>query len=108
MYQKQSYLETLRNVPDDVVVRAAGHTLDLQDPNRCICGWVLREAIATMRDVSVRNVNVLNGKGTVAEQCSRIFGGTAAEWEAIYSGVTNKEVAPAIEAAFYQRVRESY
>ena len=106
---KQTYLDTLRNVPDGIILNAAGKTFDLNHPDRCICGWVLREAIAALKDIPVRAVSVTTmSRATVPEQCSRIFGGTVAEWDAIYHGVTDPTRVKVIENAFYERVREAY
>ena len=78
MYQsKQTYLDTLREVPDGIIVAAAGHEFSMVDGDRCICGWVLREAIATMKDIPVSRVKVSTGSNgkSVPRQCADVFGG---------------------------------
>ena len=96
------FLETLRRIPDDIVLSMMTLDLVLEEPSRCLCGWAVRESIAraTNREASFVATEF------VPEQVVREFGGTYDEWDAIYYGVCGKN-APYIERALALRIEEA-
>lgn len=103
-------LETLRRLPDRIVLAVMGRDLDLADGERCLCGWALREKIAELKNVgasTVRTTDAPDGGWHVPIACANQFGGDELEWEAVFVGATNHEELPVIEAAWVQRVDEA-
>lgn len=98
----QGFLETLRRIPDDIVLSVMTRDLVLSEPRRCLCGWAVRESIGRATNRDAENVPT----GFVPVQVSSAFGGTYDEWEAIYYGVCGRN-APYIERALALRIEEA-
>ena len=96
------YLTTLRRVPADIILSVATRDINLRDANTCVCGWVIREAIARRDNVDAEDAF---SDAFHADACRAAFGDTGDEWDAIYFGVSY-ECAPLIERAFVERVLE--
>ncbi|MFI5230735.1 MAG: hypothetical protein ACHQWU_16810 [Gemmatimonadales bacterium] len=103
------YLATLRRVPDDIMLAVGSRDFALSTTERCVCGWVVREAIAKLTatpdaaEVSpYRNAVCAN----VIDGCKKLFGYDGYEWDFLFQGVLS-EALPAIEEAFTLRVMEA-
>lgn len=106
------YLKTLRRIPDDVVLAVATRDLDLENPQRCLCGWVIREQLAAMNGVAAekKKAGIPSsewGDFDVVEHAVELFGGTYKAWDDIFIGVVRDWHAPLIEEAFTLRVMEA-
>lgn len=107
----QQYLKTLRRVPDDEILSVATREMEMTDGKTCLCGWVIREHIARITGQAPEDVYPYNDAADFGEawspdeRCAEFFGGSRAEWNALYEGVY-KEPAPLIERAFVERVLE--
>lgn len=108
---EDSVLETLRRVPDRIILATMGRDLDLNSSNRCLCGWFVREKLAEISNVGASTTNVWDATGTgPITQAVRHFGGTREEWSEIFHGVEYRNettLLPIIEAAFVRRVEEA-
>lgn len=106
------YLETLRRVPDEIILSVATRNLVLGDGEQCLCGWFVREQVARMTNDRADCTSAYNYGAEIGEPFSpvgrstKMFGGTVSEWASIWNGVTQNEFAPHIERAFVERVRE--
>jgi hypothetical protein len=109
-----SYLETLRRLPDDIVLGLAGSDFDESDGARCIVGWAVRGAIAKRLGLPVEQVGqsawiyeTPRGFATRdwSQEAAHLFGGTEAEWDRIYMGVVTDRM-PLIEEALAERLDE--
>lgn len=123
MITEQSALETLRRVPDRIILATMGRDLNLLANNACLCGWFVREKLAEVRNVGASEITDLpayaeNAADAADEQCSDLFGGSHNEWEEIFYGVTHDDRedmfgdprecdADIIERAFVSRVNEA-
>jgi hypothetical protein len=108
------HLDTLRRVPDDVILAVASRELGMHDSNACLCGWIVREAVARLADCAPEDVYVyddrtvrLTGEDTVLRSCVKLFGGDRRAWRDIFVGTTMSDRLPDIEVAFTQRVAEA-
>jgi hypothetical protein len=101
------YLKTLRRIPDDIILDVAARDLDLNSGNRCICGWVIRDLIASTTGSAPEDTAAYDFDGgpfAPSDRCRASFGGSKDEWDAVYFGVG---VDPAVELAFVHRVKEA-
>jgi hypothetical protein len=111
----KDYLKTLRRVPDDVILDVAGRDIDLELPSTCVCGWVVRAALAQLRGTTPEAVDMENiGAMYDAEYrdtLTGVYGGTVDEWNDVYYGVSSCSDDPDslahIERAFLHRVLEA-
>lgn len=126
----ESALATLRRVPDRIILATMGRKLVLTEGDYCLCGWFVREQLAEMQNVGASTVKLCEGdlwrhdlpelesaelawsgatRRSSAIASAKLFGGTEAEWESIYMGVSEKREwrYPLIEAAFVTRVDEA-
>lgn len=94
------YLETLRRVPDDVILSVATREFDMPNPRTCLCAWLVREQLAQQHDTAADDE-----VGWAIDE-KVLFGGTSSEWAEIYVGVLDRRL-PAIELAFVDRVAEA-
>jgi hypothetical protein len=109
-----SYLETLRRLPDDIVLGLVGSDFNEAQANRCIVGWAVRGAIAKRLGLPVEEVGqsgwiyeTPHGFATRdwSREAAHLFGGTEAEWDRIFLGVVSKRM-PLIEEALAERLDE--
>lgn len=127
MLTEQSVLETLRRVPDRIILAVMGRDVNLFDNATCLCGWLLREKLAEIQNVGAsevplpqRQASWTNGSVDIASDagCVEQFGGDEDEWNAIHEGVMDDEESDEygnpqepnqhiIERAFVQRVDEA-
>ena len=105
---EQSVLETLRRVPDRIILATMGRELDLGQGDTCLCGWCVREKLAEIRNVGASTVDPYAdwNAGNPRKQSQNLFGGTMQEWQNIYWGVMDARM-PIIERAFVRRVNEA-
>ncbi len=101
------YLETLRRVPDNIVLSVASREIDPLNPRTCLCGWFVAESIGLMLNVASDDVYSRNGLPWIVAECSERFGGGWGEWNDIFSGIANAVTYPPIELAFVERVQEA-
>ena len=121
---EDSVLDTLRHVPDRIILAVMGRDLDLNRGNVCLCGWFVRERLAEMRNVAASSLCAMDANDVTAGLwepvygwCSRMFGGTEDDWNEIYYGAAgmlpsgfddDPSLVPIIESAFVRRVDEAY
>lgn len=115
------YFHTLMRVPRDVILAVVAREILLGDGDTCVCGWVLREAIARCAKLAAEQVAVSNrldrqlaercnipsstSLGDVPALCAAMFGGSTGEWKLIYYGVIDTAaIVRDIELAFMARV----
>lgn len=110
---EDSVLETLRRVPDRIILAVAARDLEFFDNSRCLCGWVVREAIAEIRNMRASRTKLPQLEGdryftvNADDECAKRFGGTWYEWHEIYIGVTRYDDLPIIESAYVRRLDEA-
>lgn len=100
------HLETLRRVPDDVILAAGSRDFEMGDGTTCVCGWVVREALARLPEHKHETADQLNEMG-YPFRCVTLFGGTEEEWQKIYDGVTYGPTLEHVELAFALRMDEA-
>jgi hypothetical protein len=108
-------LNLLRRVDDDIILSVATREFRMPSPQACICGWIVREALAGLagRPADVTDVweDVPGGPRTEVDdppdRCAALFGGRRATWNRLFYGVTDDAQLPSIELAFVQRVDEA-
>jgi len=114
------YYELLKRVPDDVMLAVATRDLDVDMPPRCVCGWVLREAVARLVGKDAGQVRIVTAvkkalpeykssgvdDAFVPDACARLYGGEVDAWEGLFWNITGADHY-AIESAFVQRVAEA-
>lgn len=93
------YLTTLRRIPPEVRQSMATREFDMISPWACVCGWAIRDAVLAATGEDTHRYN--------SERCAARFGGTYAEWEAIFCDVCYVTTLPAIETAFTIAVAET-
>lgn len=120
----RQYLKTLRRVPDDIMLATATRKIITTEGDSCLCGWVVREALARVLDVDAARVPALSvdetapfsgepaayfgdTRRTSAELARRLFGGTPDEWRDIYYGIDANDTVANVEEAFARRVLEA-
>ena len=103
------YLQTLRRVPDDIILSVATRDVELDSFSDCVCGWVYREmrARAANTDAEVESVGsgLFSTPTRITEGLAAKFGGVEEEWADIFWGV--EWHASEIELAFTDRVLEA-
>lgn len=83
--------QTLTLVPDDVILATLSRDINVNDGNRCVCAWVLRESIARIRGTDASSVFI---DSRPWETLHMIYGGNVEKWRNIYLGVvTSPEIA---------------
>lgn len=109
------YLQTLRRVPDDVILAVATRDIELGQGQSCLVGWVVREHLAAILQQPADDINAY-GDGddededwTPWERAAKLFGGTLREWCNLYTDVEawEDEARAATEIAFVDRVLEA-
>lgn len=124
------FYRLLQGVPDDILLSVASRDLDLDNPNACLCGWIVREAIGSLAAVDPDTfglysrivdceVHTQTGKSLLVPWsldrapviCAMLYGGAYRDWSALYFGVSYqggpRSSLGAIEEAFTRRVREA-
>lgn len=99
------YLETLRRIPDDIVLSMAARPIEPWRFDQCICGWAAREAKAR-----TLNVDATETEAYLADRdCTAAFGGEPREWADIFGGIvtTAGRLDEMVEEAFTLRVMEA-
>ena len=103
---EQSVLETLRRVPDRIILATMGRELEFSSNSSCLCGWVLREKLAEIRNCPASKVSWMSYGGT-PEELANHLGGEDKQWAEIFYGVCNPRELRTIERAFVRRVDEA-
>lgn len=101
------YRATLDLLPDEIALAIGLHVYDegtLADHHTCVCGWVVREALAREANRDPEEI----GSSETAQwsggfALARRFGGDYDEWRSIFNGVCHDD-APLIEEALFDRV----
>lgn len=115
----QPYLDTLRRIPDDIVLAVAGREINPHDAETCICGWAVREYVSEMANVDARSVDNCNCDRNVRavyrnmdsfdtpSRCHTAFGGSYERWADVFTNIVAPSESRAIEEAFLWRVMEA-
>lgn len=108
------FRKTLDSLPDEIALAIGLHVYDdasLGQSESCICGWVVREAMARELNILPEHAGVdedgfpaSNEMEWSYEGCVRRFGGGYVAWKEIFCGVTQPQTAPLIEEALFDRV----
>lgn len=80
----RKYLQTLRRLPDEVVLDMATREFTMSRADFCLCGWAMRAALSQANGKTPEEFDDFGFPSDMAER----FGGTEDEWRAIYLGVT--------------------
>jgi hypothetical protein len=99
-------LNTLRLIPDDVILDMATRTFNMDQSQTCIVGWALRDMLGQPH---------ITYSWRAIDDAVETFGGTVDEWYNLYIGVchflprgwSDEPYLPEIELAFVQRVDEA-
>lgn len=109
---RRSVLNTLRRIPDRIILAVAARDLQLAENASCLCGWVIREHLAEIKNIGASRVRMpidpfwkTTQPANVA--CAEAFGGAKDSWDKIYFGVCNSVDLPIIESAYVQRLDEA-
>lgn len=100
---EKEMLETLRLVPDDVILAVATRNIQLDSAFRCVCGSIIRELWSIEQDVDFENVNFSN---TIIEGLHMRLGGEPKDWYDINGAYGDPVDAEALELAFVSRLDE--
>lgn len=95
-----TYLETLRRIPDDIVLAIFAHDFDEGHGEQCVCGWALRESMTRELNMPAEDVLV----GLPITRCHGRFGGSLREWDDLYWGASNNTAQ--VENAVVDRLDE--
>lgn len=98
------YLDCLRMVPSDVFLAVCLRDFDMSTSNLCVCGWVVREALARFRNVDADEVTPFSDNS--ANDAYKFFGGDAGAWNKLFRDVTAPDYLPGVEEAFVTRLDE--
>lgn len=115
-------LNTLRRLPDEIVLDIAGRDINLFQPHACVCGWALNSAITFGLNKAVAMAK--NGQLDIyypdedksseevrydadVRVMAEIFGGNEGDWQLIFMGVTEGVLVPYIEEALTRRLMEA-
>jgi hypothetical protein len=101
----KEYLSTLRKLPDDIVLDLATRELELNNPQRCVCGWAVRASLGKLQDRDPARVNMEDVDE--AEWLNQSYGFGDVTWHEIFDGVVEALEAPVIEEALRIRVIEA-
>ena len=96
-------LQTLRLLPDDIVLAVAGREIEPSEPSSCLCGWAMREGFARVLDQPASELRPL---ADPSQWLAVTYGGSYGNWDDIFLGITDQASAPLIEEAFTFRVLE--
>ncbi len=102
MSAPETYLDTLRRIPDDIILAIGAQDFDECSFERCVCGWALRERLA--RELNVEPESVKAEIFTVPGRCSELFSGDYTEWHALFQGAMMDTLN--VETAFVDRLNE--
>lgn len=108
----KGYLKTLRRIPAKIRLSMMTREFDMADAQFCICGWALRENIATARAKALGlKADIYRELSSgVPSTCGRLWGSRdedASEWHTLFSDVTNSYHLPLVEEAFVLAVAEA-
>lgn len=98
-----AFRRTLNRVPDDVILAVGSRILDdrsRSDGRTCVCGWVVRETLARIRNADAKEVPGTDLSGDV---CHSMYGGTMAEWQDLYYSAGDSNSA-LVETALVDRI----
>lgn len=98
------YLDTLRLVPDDIILSMATRPISLDDAYECVCGWAAREIVARDRNLDAADQGTR--KCYVIGVLEDRLGGENHEWSRI-NGAGYGPTEKALERAFVERVLEA-
>lgn len=104
-----TYLDTLRRIPEDIMLAIFAHEFDECDGNVCICGWAVRENLARLNNSDAEDENAYDqnapegGAWNPPARCAQMFGGEPREWQSLYSNAASN---PDVEAAVVDRLNE--
>jgi hypothetical protein len=101
----RQYLNTLRRVPDDIVLAVATRNVEPLFSDRCLCGWFVREQVEQMTGSSADEMD-LPYSATIP-RCIESFGGTEAEWYRLFRDIYPEPTGASVERAFVERVLEA-
>jgi hypothetical protein len=104
-----NYSKLLDRVPDATILAVATRDLDLESPNSCLCGSVVREYVGALQNIDPDYINVSDsGISMDADKaCSKLFGGRTRDWRSMFFGVVDSRRLPLIELAFVRRIAKA-
>lgn len=113
----QNFLDTLRRLPDDIVLDMATREFRMTEASSCVCGWALQVALDKLIGAPESRPHSLL-RDQVPATLALLFGGAQDEWDAMYYGVlprhalrpeffTYGDHVADIELAFVERVAEA-
>jgi len=82
-------LKLLRLVPDDIILSIATRDFNMIDGASCLCGWVVRETLARIRNVPI-HTSVMDSIAPES-MCCELYGGDRGDWEDVFAGVMRDE-----------------
>lgn len=106
MRRVAKYLNTLRRIPDDIVLSMASRDVNPNNGNTCICGWAIRESVARALNCDAEATSVLDILA-IDRNLANAFGGTKDEWASLYFDAGMYGYPAAVEEAFTRRVMEA-
>lgn len=105
----QTYLTTLRRVPDDIVLSVATREMEMSSGETCLCGWFVKEQVGRLLNMDPEAVDPFADVPGIRAfspnyKASEMFGGGWEEWSSLYNGA--EWDTSAVEEAFVERVLE--
>lgn len=98
-----AFRKTLDRLPDEIALAIGLHVYDketLDYGQSCVCGWIVREAIARETGRDPEEVHTDRPRFDIVDR----FGGTFDDWDQIFTGVCEPDRAALIEEALFDRV----
>lgn len=100
---EKEMLETLRLVPDDVILAVATRDIQLDSAFQCVCGSIIRELWSIEQDVDFDDVEYSD---VIVEGLHMRLGGEPKDWYDINGAFADPVYAEALELAFVTRLDE--
>lgn len=99
----EKMLETLRLVPDDVILAVATREIKLDSAFHCVCAYIAKELWSIEQNVDVEEVKF---PATILEGLDKELGGGEDAWYTINTAYITPEESEALELAFVDRLNE--
>lgn len=105
----RQYLDTLRRVPDDIILSVATREMDMGDGETCLCGWFVKEQVGRILNVDPADVDPYDDAPDATafapnDKAWQLFGGDDLDWYRLYN---NAAWDTDVERAFVARVLEA-
>lgn len=99
----EKMLETLRLVPDDVILAVATREIHLGSAFHCVCAYIAKELWSIEQNVDVA---VVKFPSTIEDGLDYALGGGQSAWYTINTAYITPEESEALELAFVDRLDE--